>query len=246
MTSLYDQLASIYEAMYQTFIDYDDEFQVYSDIVKQHDFVQVVEIGSGTGHLAKRFQEAGFDYLGLDYSAAMIRIAQEKHPDLQFVQGDMRDFKLALPVESMIVTARTLSYLISNQDVDAAFKSMHHNLKKGGLLAFDFIDANRFIPAIDKDKAVVHKATHEGIRYVRESFWSVNLQQSWTFDWRSDYYKMKGDTPQKIGTDTSMIRTFTQDEIRLFLKLNGFELLDMIDRPTYAFDTFVVVAKKVS
>lgn len=245
ITSLYDQLASIYEAMYQSFIDYDDEFQVYSNIIKQYNFKQVIEIGSGTGHLAKRFQTEGFDYLGLDYSNAMIRIAKEKHPQIKFVQGDMRDFKLKQPVESIIITARTISYLVNNQDINAAFKSIHHHLKKEGVLCFDFIDANRFIPAIDKDKAVLHKAIYEGIQYVRESFWSLNLQEGWTFDWRSEFYKIKGNTPSKIGTDTSTVRTFTQDEIRLFLALNDFELIEMVNRPTYAFDTFLVTARKL-
>lgn len=244
MTKLYDELALVYEAMYQTFINYEEEFNFYSSLIKQYGHRQVLEIGSGTGHLAQRFEQAGVEYTGLDYSAAMIAIAQSKYPHLNFIQGDMRDFQLPRPVESMIVTARTLSYLISNADVHTAFKSMNNNLKSGGLLCFDFIDANRFIPAIDPKQAVVHEAHYQNEHYRRESFWSINLQEAWTFDWESHYYRIIEAQKHKIGADSSLLRTFTRDDIQLLLTLNGFEVKEWINRPTYAFDTFVVVANK--
>ena len=36
----------------------------------------------------------------------------------------------------------------------------------------------------------------------------------------------------------------TLNEIELFLYMKGFEILEVIDRKTYAFDTYVIVAKK--
>jgi ubiquinone/menaquinone biosynthesis C-methylase UbiE len=111
MSNLYNDLATIYDKMYQTFIDYEEEYHFYNHLIQQFQKTNVLEIGSGTGHLAKYFHAANFDYLGLDYSIEMIEIAKSRVPNIAFLQGDMRHFFLKKPIESVIITARTISYL---------------------------------------------------------------------------------------------------------------------------------------
>ena len=66
MPNLYTQLAVVYDEIYQTLFDYDAEFAIYADFLTKYKAKSVVEIGCGTGHLAKRFVAGGYDYLGLD------------------------------------------------------------------------------------------------------------------------------------------------------------------------------------
>jgi SAM-dependent methyltransferase len=243
MSTLYNSLSEIYEGMYQTFINYEDEFRFYSSILKKHNCRSVLEVGCGTGHLAGSFTRANFDYTGMDLSEEMLSIARKKNTAADFLCADMREFRLDQKTESCIITGRTLSYLIGNKDVLDAFKAIRENMLPQGILSFDFIDALRFIPAI-KDSKVVHEATFNGKSYVRDSYWKVNPAQSWTFDWLS-VYQLKGQegTLTEVGRDNSTIRSFTKDEMQLLLTLSGFETLEVIDRPSYAFDTFVFVAR---
>ncbi|WP_232758791.1 class I SAM-dependent methyltransferase [Flavobacterium sp. ALD4] len=82
MATLYDgKKAAIYDAIYQTFIDYDDEYKFYNQLIQEYNCKTVLEIGSGKGNLAKRFKENNQDYTGLDYSRSMIAIA-EKEPKI--------------------------------------------------------------------------------------------------------------------------------------------------------------------
>lgn len=245
MNSLYTTLSEIYEGMYQTFIDYEAEFQFYSNILSEFNGKSVIEIGCGTGHLAHRFVNKGFEYIGLDLSADMLDIAKNKYPQCQFFQGDMRDFELPKQQDAAIITGRTISYLITNEDVYDTFKTLHQNLNASGVLCFDCIDANAFIPAIQEKEKIVHQATVNGKRFQRDSFWKINLSQSWTFDWLSVYYEEDGNGDLlKIGADNSTIRAFTKDEIILFLTLTGFQIERVIPRSSYAFDTYVFIAKK--
>lgn len=243
MTNLYHDLANIYEAMYQTFIDYQKEYDFYSRILLDKKVNSVLEIGSGTGNLAAYFINNKFDYYGLDYSNDMIDIARNKVPSGRFIQGDMRDFELNSPVESVMITGRTISYLLQNEDISLTFSSIFKNLLPGGLLCFDFIDANQFIPSIAEGKKVVHQADFDENTYVRESEWKPNLEYGMGFDWQSVFYK-KEKSLIEIGRDTSTIRTFTINEIEIFLSINGFVVKDVIERPSYAFPTYVVVAEK--
>ncbi len=243
MNNLYSELAEVYEAMYRTFIDYAAEFAFYVQLIENQRGGSLVEIGCGTGNLAPRFSDAGFHYTGLDRSADMLEIARRKHPASVFVEADMRHFELAAPADAAIMTGRTISYLPTTQDLSDCFASVRRNLRMGGLFCFDFIDASRFIPLIAKGQKITHHAEHNGKQFFRESFWQPNLTYGWGFDWQSVFYEDQAGTPVRIGEDQSTIRAFTRDEIELCLKINGFQVRDCLDRASYAFDTYVMVAE---
>jgi ubiquinone/menaquinone biosynthesis C-methylase UbiE len=75
-------MAAIYDAMYQTFVDYDEEYAFYNAFIQENNCKTILEIGSGTGNLAKRFKKNQQDYTGLEYSQSMIAIAQKRNEAL--------------------------------------------------------------------------------------------------------------------------------------------------------------------
>ena len=141
MANLFNgKMAAIFDAMYQTFIDYDEEYEFYNKLIQEKKCNSILEIGSGTGNLAKRFQENNQNYLGLDYSQSMIDIAQERNKNSIFIHGDMRNFVLENTVDAIIITGRSTSYLTNNEDVIDPFESVYKNLNANGVLIFDFIE----------------------------------------------------------------------------------------------------------
>lgn len=244
MTNLYGNLAKVYEAMYQTFMNYPQEYDFYSKILKKNCKNSLLEIGSGTGHLAAFFIKNGFDYNGIDYSKEMIAIANTNVPNGIFTEGDMRYFKQKKQVESCIMTGRTISYLQTNQDVNDMLLSVYNSLENGGIFCFDFIDANRFIPAISPEKEVNHEAFSNNSHYIRKSLWTPHLINGMDFQWESTYFKKEEKILKKIGQDHSTIRTFSVNELEIFLTINHFKIKEVIDKESYAFPTYVIVAEK--
>jgi SAM-dependent methyltransferase len=233
--------------MYKSFINYDEEFDFYSNILLKYGCNKLLEIGSGTGNLAGRFIYADFNYTGLDLSADMLRIAEKKYPQAAFINRDMRKFDEAEKFDSAIITGRTISYLITDKDVLDCLDSIKRNLDKPGMLCFDFIDADKFIPKIDPSEKIIHKASFENKKYQRDSYWVENKLQSGLFDWSSVYYE-ETQTGELllIGEDFSTVRSFYKDDIINFLRVSGFQVLEMTERPSYAFDTIVIVAQKIN
>lgn len=246
MANLYDgKMAAIYDAMYQTFVNYDEEYAFYNNLIQENKSSSILEIGSGTGNLAKRFEENNQNYLGLDYSHDMITIAKERNKNCSFIQGDMRDFKLDKTVDSILITGRSTSYLITNDDINRTFDTIYKNLNEDGIIIFDFIDANRFIPFTKENPVIIHEATYENINYIRESHWDTNSTlENFMLGWTAQYYTLINGKKEIIENDFSTVRVFTLNEIQLFLYLNFFEIIKTIDRKTYAYDTYVIVAKK--
>ena len=246
MQSLYSKgFESIYDEMYQTFIDYKEEYNFYSSILDEYQKNNVLEIGCGSGNLANYFIQNKFNYSGLDYSMDMINLCKIKNPNKDFIFGDMTNFSLKEKKESILITGRTTSYLLSNLNIRSCLKSIHNNLIEDGLLCFDFIDATRFLKEINGGKEVRHFANFNNKKYERDSVFNTNTSENFMFDWDSKYYEIKNDKKYLIAEDISEVRAFTKDEWCLFLHLNDFELVKFIDRKSYAFDTYVVVAKKI-
>ena len=245
MQSLYaNGFEKIYDEMYQTFIDYKEEFTFYSAILKQHQKNQVLEIGCGSGNLASIFIDNKYVYSGLDYSLDMINLCKSKNPENNFILGDMTNFSLKNKTESILITGRTSSYLLSNKDISGCLKSIHQNLKPDGLLCFDFIDASRFFKEIKGGKEVTHTAAFHQKKYKRESFFNTSTSENLMFIWDAKYYEINANKTKLIAKDSSEVRAFTKNEWELFLHLNNFKLVEFIDRKSYAFDTYVIVAKK--
>ena len=117
MSNLYSNLSSIYEAMYRSFINYEEEFTFYHNILLKYSCTSVVEIGCGSGNVARRFVNSNIEYVGMDLSEEMLAIAKISNPTAVFVKDDMRSFILNTKMDAAIITGRTISYLLSNSDV---------------------------------------------------------------------------------------------------------------------------------
>jgi SAM-dependent methyltransferase len=247
MSNLYTNLSAVYEAMYQSFIDYEAEYKFYSNILLKYNCKSLVEIGCGSGNLSIPFKNAGFDYVGIDSSDEMLNLAKIKNPAALFLKEDMRKFELTAKKAAAIITGRTISYMLTDNDVMGTLQTIHKNLNTNGIICFDCIDANKFIPQIDEAKKIIHKARFKNNDYQRDSLWKINPAQRFSFDWASVYYEVNTNgSLLKIGEDHSTIRAFTKDDMALFLKLTGFTIVEIMERPSYAFDTFVIVAKKIN
>ncbi|WP_299674333.1 class I SAM-dependent methyltransferase [uncultured Tenacibaculum sp.] len=246
MQSLYSNgFENIYDEMYQTFINYEEEFQFYSEIIKKYHKENVLEIGCGSGHLAKHFIHSSIGYNGMDLSNDMVLLSQKRNPTGTFLKGDMTNFYLNKTFKSILITARTTSYLLNNVSVQKAIKNIYNHLDKKGIFCFDFIDANRFFKLIKDGKTITHNAETKNKKYSRTSFMKPKItKENFMFQWDAKYYEIKDQSHILLTDDQSEVRAFTINEWQLFLELNNFEILEIIDRKSYAFDTYVIVAQK--
>lgn len=245
MSSLYNNLADVYEMMYRSFINYDEEYIFYSTKLKKYNCRSVAELGCGTGNLAEKLIADGFDYTGLDLSKSMLAIAAKKFPSGKFKEADMRNFDLPEKQDGCFFAGRTSAYLTGDGDMEEALTAIHKNLAQNGIVCFDCIDAAKFIPLIKKGKQVVHTTTYEGRRFHRVSYWTALPNSPGAFNWESVYFEIDEQGRKKeIGNDVSLLRAFTKKEIENALNKSGFKLLEAEDRLSYAFDTFVILAQK--
>lgn len=247
MSNLYSKkLAWVYDEIYQGFIDYKIEYNFYKSLCLKFNSTQILEIACGTGNLAKSFTSDFEKYLGLDFSESMLHLAKKKFPEGNFVQGDMRNLQLLEQFDTALITGRSTSYLLNNNDLEQTFKSVYTILKSNGIFIFDCINADLFMPYILQNENVTHISRPNGKQYERDSIWKKHESNTYhLIEWKSTYYKIQDCKRIVLGKDSSLFRAFTKVEICKALKTARFQIVEILDKSTYAFDTHVYICRKI-
>jgi ubiquinone/menaquinone biosynthesis C-methylase UbiE len=94
---------------------------------------QVLEIGSGPGHVAGLLAKAGASVTGVDFSSDMVEVAQSSHPDITFQQADAEQ----LPFEAGSFDAVVANFVVHHlARPEVVFSEVNRVLKPGGRFAF--------------------------------------------------------------------------------------------------------------
>ncbi len=100
----------------------------------------VVDLGCGTGILARALCDAGYRVLGVDLSADMIALARQTAPAAQFVCGSFLDVELPACV-AVTSIGQSLGYVFDPRVDESALarvvRRIGQALRPGGLLLFD-------------------------------------------------------------------------------------------------------------
>lgn len=210
--------------MYQSIFDYREEFRRCNRILRKHGCKSVLELGCGSGTLARHFLDAGYDYTGMDIAPEMLAIAKSEVPGARFIRGDMRRFSLTKKFDAVLICGRSFAYMTTNQDVRGALRSIHRVLKAEGILMFDNFNAVTLFKEFSN--RITQKVKAGGKTFIRRSDNSLNLKTGWTWNWDARYVIKEGGKTRTFR-DRSVLRAFTQDEMDLFLTLARFAPLSI-------------------
>ncbi len=217
---IYTEHSKVYHEMYQAIFNYEEDFQLYHRYLSKLKCKKILEIGSGSGNLAKYFINNEYDYTGLDNSKEMIKLARELVPEGKFILGDMRNIKLKEKFDAVVVTGRTFTHMTTNHDVMFALYSINEILQKEGWLLFDNFNAEEIFTNFREQST--HKSKYEGRNYTRKSSTSIDLEHGWTWKWVAEY-EIEENNEKSSFKDEMILRAFTEEELILFLRVNGFK-----------------------
>jgi SAM-dependent methyltransferase len=167
-------------------VDYDAWAAYLFELLRRHgeDVETVVELGGGTGTLARRLQALGeYRYVLTDGSAAMLDRAREKlrgdDVPIRCAQADFTavtpaDLALERPADAVVLVYDGLNYLLDETDVAALFRRVHGLLRPGGVAIVD-----QSTPANSRahHDEFVDEGTTDGFAYVRENRYDPNTRR---------------------------------------------------------------------
>lgn len=115
--------------------DYEEEVLIYVDLIKRaatelpH---TLLHLGSGAGGHDWIFKRH-FTVTGVDISPGMLNKARIAHPDIEYLEGDMRTLRLNRQFDAVVIPD-SIDYMASLDDLRQAIQTAVAHLKTGGVL----------------------------------------------------------------------------------------------------------------
>lgn len=192
----------------------------------------VLELGCGTGQKLVPIASDGHPCTGLELSPDMLAEARRKAHgtgvEVQWVQGDMRDFDLDRTFDLVIVAANSLLHLHAAEDLVSCFRSVRRHLAPGARLVFDVFNPSVHLLAqadgvrrrrdalsfVDPDRGVVHvevAETYDAAAQVTRGWWYFSTESEADF----------AESPLEV-------RSIFPRELPLLLALGGLRLVERL------------------
>ncbi|KWX05222.1 SAM-dependent methyltransferase [Carbonactinospora thermoautotrophica] len=221
-----EQLAEIYDLVYRgRGKDFAAEATEVAEIVRgsKPNATSLLDVGCGTGehlvHLSKLFEHVE----GLELSAPMRAIAQEKLPGVPIHAGTMDDFDLGRTFDAVTCLFSTIAYQPSTEGLHATARCLARHLVPGGVVVIDpWWFPERFCEGYiagdvvrDEDRTVArvsHSTRRDGVSRVEA------------------HYLVADSTGIRHFVDTQLITLFTREEYATALRTAGCDVEYLPDR----------------
>lgn len=129
---MYKPLAKYYDVL-QAEIEYTTWLNLVNDNCTKED--EIFEVGSGTGTLATKLIEEGYNVNVSDYSPEMVAAANKKGLNAQVV--DITNYSSQTKYKNIISFMDVINYLTAESDLIKAFSTIEQLLTKDGVFIFD-------------------------------------------------------------------------------------------------------------
>ena len=151
----YDELARYYELEYA---DYDRDLPFYHELIRRTSG-PFLDLGCGTGRVARSLAEAGFEAVGLDSSEDMLAIGRSTPvANLQLLRGDMRGFDLGRAFPLVAITLNAFMHVIDLKDQLATLRSAARHVTPNGLFVISTINPYS-VSLQDTEAKLIHEFT---------------------------------------------------------------------------------------
>jgi 2-polyprenyl-3-methyl-5-hydroxy-6-metoxy-1,4-benzoquinol methylase len=231
---VFKNYAKYYDILYQE-KNYEEECDFIEQAFRGFSKLKVrsiLELGCGTGGHAIPLARRKYKITGVDASKVMLNTAKEKSSklglDIDFLQSDIRDFKLNEKFDSIICMFAVLNYLTGNEDFEKTLRNVRKHLREGGLFIIDVwngLAVLRILPSV-RVKIVKQNKT-KIIRIVEPELDAVN------HICRNHYKIMVLEKDRLVEEikETHVIRYLFPQEIKHYLEQAGFEVLKICEFP---------------
>lgn len=108
------------------------EFSIFTNFIKEGD--KVLDVGCGNGRLLELLKDKKIYYTGVDISEKLIRLAQEKYPQNNFLIADNLNLPFSDDNFDKVFSVAVLHNIPSNELRNKALLELNRVLKPGGLL----------------------------------------------------------------------------------------------------------------
>lgn len=245
---MYEGFANVYDHM-MNHIPYEEWFENLRNYLETHGVTggTICELGCGTGTMTELFAGAGYQMIGVDKSADMLALAQNKKEetglDILYLEQEMEHLTLAEPVEAVISVCDSMNYLLQEEAMIDTFSQVKKYLKPEGYFIFDLKTAFCFRNVIGNQ---TWAEQDEDISYIWENYFYEDQEIN---EYMLTIFKRKpGSELFERIEEAHYQRVYSIAKLEELLQRSGLVMVDCFDdslqaRPSGNSERIYVVAK---
>ncbi len=182
----------------------------------------IVDLGCGSGLLARELVDAGYRVLGTDISEAMVKIAREKVPEAEFRVASLFEAGI-LPCAAITAVGEVLNYLFDSQNDECAlsrfFRRLYGALAPGGVFVFDLLEPGQVQPGAATRGFTEGEGWVVLVEREEDPFQEILTRRLVTFRKAGELYRR--------ADETHHVRLYPDATIAAFLRRAGFKVQKM-------------------
>ena len=219
----YSKFAQVYDELMED-VPYGKIAEIVDSKIKKYGVENniVLDLACGTGSLTKELAQKGYEMIGADFSAEMLQKAQEKNPDILFLNQPMEDFELYGTVGAIVCSLDSVNYLLDDKSLNEMFRLCNNYLEPGGLLIFDINTDYKFKNILADN---IFTFDNEKIFYTWENNY---VEDEKLCDFYLTFFVKEGERYTRFD-EAHTERAYSDNEIQKALKTNGFKVIEKLD-----------------
>ena len=204
-----------------------DDLSFYSNWFKKKKDGNILELCCGTGRLTIPLVQAGYNIIGVDNNASMLKQAKDKanglNVSIEFIESDIRNLDLPETYDIIFIPFNSIHHLYTNQDFFNVLINVKKHLKDDGYFLFDCFNPNiHYIVNAEKEENIIAEYSTKDSRNVviKQTMIYENTTQINRIKW---HYFIDGvfDSIQDLD-----MRLFFPKELDAYLSFHGFEIIN--------------------
>lgn len=198
-----------------------------ANILKDYEVTTVLDLSCGTGSQVFWLTQLGYEVVGCDINAKMLRIAKDNAVaaklNTTFLKGDMRTVKIGR-FDATITIFNSIGHL-TKLDFEKTLQNAANNLNDNGLYIFDIYNLNYLIKGDHITNLTIDWQKLEGNTKIRDIQYST-IDKAGLLCSHTISYVDKGAPSPHISNSSQVLQIYTSSQLRKILLRNGFETLD--------------------
>ena len=219
--------------VYDEFMDqtpYDEWFLNILNVFKEYKIkkdAQVLDLGCGTGKMARRLARNGYQVTAIDNSMDMLEIAASEENDLiLYVLQDMVSLELPQKVDAAVSICDCMNYILEEEDLKDVFRRVRQFLKEEGVFIFDMNSHYKYKEILACNTFAEDR---EDASFIWDNFYDAED--------RINEYQLSLFIQNEEGTynkyeELHLQRAYEEEEIVSFLHEAGFASVCVLDAET--------------
>lgn len=219
--------------VYDEFMDqtpYDEWLLNILNIFKEYKIdkdAQVLDLGCGTGKMARKLAREGYQVTAVDNSMDMLEIAASEEDDhILYVLQDMVSLELPQQVDAAVSICDCMNYILEEEDLKEAFRRVREFLKEDGVFVFDMNSHYKYKEILSCNTFAEDR---EDASFIWDNFYDEEE--------RINEYQLSLFIQNEQGTynkyeELHLQKAYEQEEVVSFLYEAGFSSVRVLDAET--------------